>query len=71
MSKEMVKERNQNARVGMRDEILQICKKAMSQIDDFLNLQGIQALSDRDKRRAEYVKSIAGIRNPLVRNSGS
>lgn len=68
MSKEMAKERNQNARVGIRDEILQICKKAMGQIDDFLNLQGIQNLSDRDKRRAEYVKSIAAIRNPLVRN---
>jgi hypothetical protein len=40
----------------------------MSQIDDFLNLQGIQTLSDRDKRRAEYVKSIAAIRNPLVRD---
>jgi len=68
MSKEMVKERNQNARVSMRDEILQTCKKAMSQIDDFLNLQGIQNLSERDKRRAEYVKSIAAIRNPLVRD---
>jgi hypothetical protein len=68
MSKELVKERNQTARSAQRDEILQICKKAMGQIDDFLNLQGIQTLSDRDKRRAEYVKSIAGIRNPLVRN---
>ena len=68
MSKELVKERNQTARSAQRDEILQICKKAMGQIDDFLNLQGIQALSDRDKRRAEYVKSITGIRNPLVRD---
>ena len=67
MAKEMVKERNQNVRVGMRDEILQLCKKAMAQIDDFLNLQGIQTLSDRDKRRAEYMKSIAAVRNPLVR----
>jgi len=67
LSKEMLKERNQNQRVAMRDEVLQTCKKAMSQIDDFLNLQGIQILSDRDKRRAEYVKTIALIRNPLVR----
>jgi hypothetical protein len=68
MSKELGKERNQTARSAQRDEILQICKKAMAQIDDFLNLQGIQNLSERDKRRAEYVKSIASIRNPLVRN---
>jgi len=67
MSKEMPKERNQNERVALRDEVLQTCKKAMGQIDDFLNLQGIQALSERDKRRAEYVKTIALIRNPLVR----
>ncbi len=68
MSKEMSRERNQNERVVLRDEVLQTCKKAMSQIDDFLNLQGIQVLSDRDKRRAEYVKTIALIRNPLVRS---
>lgn len=69
LSKEMLKERNQNQRVAMRDEVLQTCKKAMGQIDNFLNLQGIQTLSDRDKRRAEYVKTIALIRNPLVRGS--
>jgi hypothetical protein len=68
MAKELTKERNQNARSTLRDDILQTCKKAMGQIDDFLNLQGIQNLSDRDKRRAEYVKSITAIRNPLVRN---
>jgi hypothetical protein len=67
LSKEIAKERNQNSRIALRDEILQVCKKAMGQMDDFLNLQGIQTLSDRDKRRAEYVKSIAAIRNPLVR----
>jgi len=68
MSKGLVKERNQTARSAQREEILQICKKAMGQIDDFLNLQGIQILSERDKRRAEYVKTIAAIRNPLVRD---
>jgi hypothetical protein len=68
MSKELVKERNPTARSAQREEILQLCKKAMGQIDDFLNLQGIQVLSERDKRRAEYVKSIGSIRNPLVRD---
>jgi hypothetical protein len=67
MAKEMLKDRNQNTRIGLRDDVLQVCKKAMGQIDDFLNLQGIQTLSDRDKRRAEYMKTITAIRNPLVR----
>jgi hypothetical protein len=70
MAKELNRERNQNARAAVREEILQTCKKAFSLIDDFLNLQGIQNLNERDKRRSEYVKTITGIRNPLVRKEG-
>jgi hypothetical protein len=66
MSQLLPKERNQNTRVSLRDDILNYCKKAFSMIDDFLNLQGIQALNERDKRRSEYVKSITAIRKPLL-----
>jgi hypothetical protein len=66
LTQDLPKERNQNTRVGLRDDILGYCKKAFALIDDFLNLQGIQSLADRDKRRSEYVKTITGIRRPLV-----
>jgi len=66
LSKDLPKERNQNTRVGLRDDILGYCKKAFALIDDFLNLQGIQNLAERDKRRSEYVKTITAIRKPLV-----
>jgi len=67
LSEELAKENNQNLRVTLRDEVLTHCKKAFSLIDDFLNLQGIQNLADRDRRRSEYVKTITAIRKPLVR----
>lgn len=66
MAQEMPKIRDPNRRLEMRDEILSTCKKAFAQIDDFLNLQGIDALSDRDKRRSEYLKAITAIRKPLM-----
>ena len=66
MSTELPKIRDQNKRLEMRDEILSTCQKAFALIDDFLNLQGIQNLSDRDKRRSEYLKSITQIRKPLL-----
>jgi hypothetical protein len=66
LSQDLPKERNQNTRVGLRDDILGYCKKAFALIDDFLNLQGIQSLAERDKRRSEYVKTITAIRKPLV-----
>ena len=66
LSQDLPKERNQNTRVGLRDDILGYCKKAFALIDDFLNLQGIQNLAERDKRRSEYVKTITAIRKPLV-----
>ena len=66
MSTELPKIRDQNKRLEMRDEILSTCQKAFALIDDFLNLQGIQNLSERDKRRSEYLKSITQIRKPLL-----
>jgi hypothetical protein len=60
-------ERNQNRRVAIRDEILKICQKAFTLIDDFLSLQGIHDQNDRDRRRAGYVRSITAIRKPLMR----
>jgi len=66
VSNELEKERNQNKRVEMRDEVLELCKKAFSMIDDFLALQRITIQADRDRRRAEYVKSITAIRKPLI-----
>lgn len=66
MAQEMPKIRDQNRRLEMRDEILSSCQKAFALIDDFLNLQGIQALNERDKRRSEYLKSITALRKPLL-----
>lgn len=66
MSQELPKIRDQNKRLQMRDEILANCQKAFALIDDFLNLQGIQNLNERDRRRSEYLKSITQIRKPLI-----
>ena len=44
----------------------QILPRLFGMLDDFLNLQGSQNLSDRDKRRAEYLKTITQIRKPLL-----
>ena len=68
LSQQLSAERNHNERVHMRDEILDYCKKGIAVIDDYMNLQGIQSLNDRDRMRAEYVKTITGIRRPLVNN---
>lgn len=61
-------ERNQNERIHIRDEILDYCKKGIAVIDDYMNLQGIQSLNDRDRMRAEYVKTITSIRRPLLKS---
>ena len=66
LSAEYAKTGNQNKRLSIRDDILDYCKRAFSTIDDFLNMQGIENLSDRDKKRTEYVKTITAIRKPLM-----
>lgn len=68
LTDQLSSERNQNERVHMRDEILDYCKKGIAVIDDYMNLQGIESLNDRDRMRAEYVKSITAIRRPLLKN---
>lgn len=69
LSGELKKERDQNKRVTMRDEVLEYCKKGFARIDDYLNLQMIESLNDRDKIRAGYVKTITAIRRPLLDQS--
>ena len=68
LSQQLSTERNQNERVKMRDEILDYCKKGIAVIDDYMNLQGIDSLNDRDRMRAEYVKTITAIRRPLLKS---
>jgi hypothetical protein len=67
---ELKRERDQNRRISIRDDILDHCKKAFATIDDYLNLQGIENLNERDRMRAEYVKTITAIRKPLIEQSG-
>ena len=69
LAAELPKQRDQNKRLEVRDDILSYCQRAFGMIDDFLNLQGIQNLSDRDKRRAEYLKTITQIRKPLLQGA--
>ncbi|MCZ6557897.1 MAG: hypothetical protein O7A69_08995 [SAR324 cluster bacterium] len=59
-------ERDQNKRMQIRDEILDYCKRGFAIIDDYLNLQKIESLNERDRMRAEYVKTITSIRKPLM-----
>lgn len=68
LSQQLSTERNQNERVHMRDEILDYCKKGIAVIDDYMNLQGIESLNDRDRMRSEYGKTITAIRRPLLQN---
>ena len=62
--------KNQNERVSLRDEVLRICKQGFALIDDFLTLQGITDQTERDRRRAEYLRSITNIRKPLMGGGG-
>lgn len=66
MSDELPRQRDPNKRLEFRDDVLSYCKKAFALIDDFLNMQGIENLSERDKQRSEYLKTITGIRKPLL-----
>lgn len=69
LAEQMPKQRDPSKRLEYRDDILSYCQRAFSQIDDFLNLQGIQNQSERDKRRSGYLKSITQIRKPLMKGS--
>jgi len=55
-------------RTSIREQALKYCKLAFSTIDDYMDLQQIQVLKERDIQRASFVKSISAIRIPLIRN---
>ncbi len=54
-------------RTSLLEQALRFCNKAFSKIDDYLDLQSIQAMKERDIQRAGFVKSISAIRIPLIR----
>lgn len=54
-------------RTSLRDQALKHCNLAFSTIDDYLDLQQIEEMKERDIQRAGFVKSISAIRIPLIR----
>ena len=54
-------------RTSMREHALRFCSLAFSRIDDYLNLQNILILKERDFQRAGFIKTISAIRIPLIR----
>jgi hypothetical protein len=59
--------KNHQKRTSMREQALRYCNLAFSKIDDYLNLQNIQILKERDILRAGFIKTISAIRIPLIR----
>ena len=59
--------KNHQKRTSMREQALKYCNMAFSKIDDYLDLQDIQVMKDRDIQRSGFVKSISAIRIPLIR----
>lgn len=70
LSNELKKEKDQNKHLAVRNQILENCQRAFGNMDDYLNLQGIENLSVRDKLRSEYLKTITAIRKPLLDGTG-
>ncbi len=56
-----------NLRRNLRAQALIYCKSANGLIDEYLSLQGIKTLSERDKERISFVKTISAIRLPLLK----
>lgn len=54
-------------RTNFRVQALSHCKHATAGIDDYLTLQGIVKLQERDKERLSFNKTIASIRLPLLK----
>jgi hypothetical protein len=54
-------------RTNFRVQALSHCKQATAGIDDYLTLQGIDKLQERDKERISFNKTIASIRLPLLK----
>lgn len=51
----------------LREQALKHCQAAFSKIDDYLDLQDIKDIKDRDLARSGFVKTISAIRIPLLR----
>lgn len=52
---------------AFREQALKHCQAAFSKIDDYLDLQNMDKMKDRDVARAGFVKTISAIRIPLIR----
>ncbi len=50
-----------------REQALKYCEAAFSKIDDYLDLQVIKQMKERDIARAGFVKTISAIRIPLIK----
>jgi hypothetical protein len=59
--------KNHQKRTSLREQALKYCNLAFSKIDDYLDLQAIENIKERDTQRAGFVKSISAIRIPLLR----
>ena len=59
--------KNHQKRTSMREQALRHCNFAFSRIDDYLSLQSIEVLKERDIHRAGFIKTISAIRIPLIR----
>lgn len=59
--------RDHQKRTSLREQALRYCNLAFSTIDDYLDLQSIDVMKERDIQRAGFVKSISAIRIPLLR----
>lgn len=51
----------------LREQALKHCEAAFSKIDDYLDLQKIENIKERDISRAGFVKTISAIRIPLLK----
>ncbi|MBU2511750.1 hypothetical protein KJ966_10440 [bacterium] len=52
-----------------REQALRYCETAFSKIDDYLDLQAIKQMKDRDIARSGFVKTISSIRIPLIKKT--
>ncbi len=60
---------NPAKRIEYRERALAHCQEAFIRIDTYLDIQGLQDLQERDRVRVGFVKTISGVRNPLIRGS--
>jgi hypothetical protein len=58
---------NHAKRGVLREQALKHCQAAFSKIDDYLDLQAIREMKERDVTRSGFVKTISAIRIPLIR----